>query len=457
MVLRVGVFVWASDHASTISEVVKDIIINTPFSVLIVDDGSESLVDDSLYSFEVKQGIESGRVWVIRHAKKRGLGVALTRAAEELCRRGYTHLLSLKGSQKDSSAQILSLARSAKDYPFDLIVHHGSRLRLYPLFHLQNISLFMRGCLCEAEAQLRLYWSGHTVRELDGKVFKAPTAFWSRSPKANSPRLKNGINFVVRWVVSRLGLRRSYRLAGWWVPLALLFWSSARRALVQYNILIRPGSTWIESMKQSGRSLFSFAVQNIDQHFQQLHEGAQFKLRGYGIKDLQSLMQSSNGVILLQSRAGNFELAADLAGLPKSSSTIKVRADRPEGGPFELVPFLGRLVAIDTQPYDLAVESQKPMMMVFSFKNAQQGYDFYAMSAKTYPHLPEDQKELERLEWASDYVDMLEGFLKSYPEQWFNFFPIWSCIHSPNALMQSHLIEELEMAMSVAQNKSPQL
>lgn len=440
MVLRVGVFVWASDHASTISEVVKDIIIKTPFSVLIVDDGSQSRVDDSLYSFEVKQGIESGRVWIIRNEKKRGRGVALARATAEFAKRGYTHLLSLKGDQRQSSSPLQALADQSKQYPFDVIVDHRSGLSLYPVFHLQNISFVTSGIFSPIEAQLRLYFSGVTIRQLVGRVYKPPRFLSWTWPSIHFSLLGSWRDRIVCWSIGKLGLARSHQLAMVWAWWAFLFWSSARTSVLKYNRLLYPGVGWIQTLQLTWRQFFCFGSQRVDQIYQENHKSPQFQLRTYGVKSLEALNQSSTGFILLQARVGNFELASRLLGIQFSSAVKKLNADRLESGDFELVPFLGRLVAIDAKPFELARVSKKPIVLVFGFKGSKQTYDIYALTS-------DGPKVLDRLEWATEYANSIEAFIRKYPQQWFNFFPIWSRLGCELTDSTHHLIDELELAM----------
>src|SRR3954471_12736173 len=95
MILRICVVIPTFDNSRTISETVKDVLLNTPFPVLVVDDGSETPVANVLYSWEVRNALEEGRVRVVRFEKNCGKGAALKYAIGDLVARGFTHMFTM--------------------------------------------------------------------------------------------------------------------------------------------------------------------------------------------------------------------------------------------------------------------------------------------------------------------------------------------------------------------------
>lgn len=199
MILRVCVVVPTFDNPRTISSVVKDVVTTTPFPVLIVDDGSETPVENVLYSFEVKQALEEGRVRIVRFQKNRGKGLALQFAIKDLIDRGFTHMFTIDGDGQHLAREIPKLVEIAKQHPWDLIIGNrrlksatvpeiskfgrkfsnfwvnyqtGSQVqdsqsgfRLYPLFPLQTMKFFTGRYDFEIEVLIRLMWRGVNVRE----------------------------------------------------------------------------------------------------------------------------------------------------------------------------------------------------------------------------------------------------------------------------------------------------
>jgi predicted LPLAT superfamily acyltransferase/uncharacterized protein (DUF2062 family) len=201
MILRTCVVIPCFDNGRTISEAVKDVVRETPFPVLVVDDGSENPVSNVLYSWEVRQALESGRVRVVRFDQNRGKGAALRFAIDELVRRGFTHMFTMDGDGQHYAREIMKLVEVAKTHPWDLIIgdrrlktesvpevsrfgrkfsnfwvsyetglhikDSQSGFRLYPLFALQMMRFWTRRYDFEIEVLIRLMWRGVHVREVE--------------------------------------------------------------------------------------------------------------------------------------------------------------------------------------------------------------------------------------------------------------------------------------------------
>lgn len=201
MVLRVCVVIPYFDNPRTISAVLRDVVLKTPFPVLVVDDGSETPVVNVLYSFEVKQALEKGRLRVARFPKNQGKGAALRHAINDLVSRGFTHMLTLDGDGRHLVSEAQKLLDLGRKHPWDMIMGNrglktepksrlgrwtrkllaycvrfetGSMLqdprsgyRLYPLYPMQMMRFRTSHYDWEVEVLIRLLWSGVQVREVD--------------------------------------------------------------------------------------------------------------------------------------------------------------------------------------------------------------------------------------------------------------------------------------------------
>lgn len=200
MILRIAVVIPYFDNPRTISQVVNEVVIKTPFPVLIIDDGSERPVANVLYSFEVKQALENGRVRLVRFDKKQGKGAAVQYAIHDLVAQGFTHMLTLDGDGLSLPQEIAKFVNCARQHPFDLILGDrqlvpvpGNRLkrffsrllsycvrfetgtrvhdtassfRLYPLFPLQMMKFRSKSFDFDLEVLIRLMWNRVHVREI---------------------------------------------------------------------------------------------------------------------------------------------------------------------------------------------------------------------------------------------------------------------------------------------------
>lgn len=200
MILRTCVVIPCFDQPRTISSVLKEIVVRTSYPILVIDDGSETPVTNVLYSFEVKQALEQGRLRVIRFDKRQGKGAALRFAIQDLMPRGYTHMLTMDGDGRQLASELGKLTEAGRQYPWDVILgqrqikteppgwfrrigrallNHSVRagtgtklmdartgFRLYPLFPLQMMRFKTRGYEWEIEVLVRLLWNGARVREI---------------------------------------------------------------------------------------------------------------------------------------------------------------------------------------------------------------------------------------------------------------------------------------------------
>ncbi len=97
-------------------------VLSQRYPLLILDDASENPVTHALYSFEVREAIESGRVRVIRFETRQGRGGAIRYAIKDLAAAGFTHMLVLDGDGRYAPEELVKLTDAAKLHPWDLIL-----------------------------------------------------------------------------------------------------------------------------------------------------------------------------------------------------------------------------------------------------------------------------------------------------------------------------------------------
>lgn len=170
MILRVCVVVPTFNNPRTISKVLKDVVVNTSFPVLVIDDGSETAVENVLYSFEVRQALEEGRIRLIRFSENHGKGASLQIAIDTLVASGFTHMVTMDGDGKHLGREIHKLVKLGKAYPWDLIITNRdtqSGFRMYPLFALQTMKFWTKGFDFEVEVLMRFLMRGISVRKTE--------------------------------------------------------------------------------------------------------------------------------------------------------------------------------------------------------------------------------------------------------------------------------------------------
>jgi predicted LPLAT superfamily acyltransferase/glycosyltransferase involved in cell wall biosynthesis len=208
MIIRVCLCIPTYNNAKTIEEVVVDCLQKTQYPLLVVDDGSDEPVEGLLRSSQAREAMESGRLRVLRFAQNQGKGAALRAAILDCVSHGFTHLFSIDGDGQHLTSEIPKLVELAHQHPWDLIVgcrklsgatvptstvfgrkfsnfwvnfqtgtpirDSQSGFRLYPLFHLQNMSFWTRKYDFEIEVLIRLLWKGVAIREAEIDVYYPP-------------------------------------------------------------------------------------------------------------------------------------------------------------------------------------------------------------------------------------------------------------------------------------------
>ncbi len=110
-----------------------------------------------------------------------------------------------------------------------------------------------------------------------------------------------------------------------------------------------------------------------------------------------------------------FEISSAL----KNNELICIHGDRfVEGARTVEKTFLGAKAEFPAGPFSMAAKFGVPVSFVFAMKEEGLHYHFFATKGKVY-----GRKEADTI--VQDYVDQLEGMVKRYPEQWFNFYDFW--------------------------------
>lgn len=209
-----------------------------------------------------------------------------------------------------------------------------------------------------------------------------------------------------------------------------------------------------------------------------LENGGAIRYTHDGWKHLKSAMTRKSGAILIQSHVGNWEIAAHLmkqmdekirlllvmgkkhkeqlermqkASLRKSGVRI-VAVDENGGSPFDTieiinflkaggvvsitgdtvwkggqraipVKFLGREALVPEFPHVLALLSQTPMFVFFSFREGINRYHFSLDGPNHVTSASRTEKRAAIAASAQQYACLLEKALRGHPDEWYHFKP----------------------------------
>lgn len=107
---------------------------------------------------------------------------------------------------------------------------------------------------------------------------------------------------------------------------------------------------------------------------------------------------------------------------------VILMADRPLNLNIELVTFFGKLVPIDLAAFKIAITKKSPISFSFGFKGRALDYNLSITSPLSPQKFLEKGKQEAIIALILNYTKSLEQHLKTYPTQWFNFYPFWSIL-----------------------------
>lgn len=202
MILRPCICIPTYNNAVTIRWFVEDCLRETPYPILLVDDGSDVPVTQLL------AGLSNSRLHVIRFERNKGKGAALQEAFRFAVAKNYTHLIAIDGDGQHLASEIPKLLDAALQNPWALIIgkrkltnpavpsstkfgrlfsnfwvkyqtgkpiqDSQSGFRIYPLFHVQNLKFLTSRYEFEIEVLIRLLWKKISIQEVEVDVYYPP-------------------------------------------------------------------------------------------------------------------------------------------------------------------------------------------------------------------------------------------------------------------------------------------
>jgi len=286
--------------------------------------------------------------------------------------------------------------------------------------------------------------------------------------KSRGNKLGYGI-FV--FVVSKLGIRPAYILLHVVAAYFFLFsWSSSRHSFNFFNKRLQ--YRFFKSVWSVYRNYYVFGQTLLDKIVVMAGIRNKFTFHFDGRHNLDAIVKSGRGGILLSAHVGNWEAAGHLlehlntrinvvmfdgehqqikqyidevtgghnfkvivirddmshvyaiSEALQKNELVCLHADRfLEGNKTSALAFLGETALFPEGPFLLAAGFRVPVSMAFAFKETSTHYHFFG---STPIERKEDEKKHEfvnRLK--STFVSAVEQKIRRYPLQWFNYYNFW--------------------------------
>ncbi len=247
----------------------------------------------------------------------------------------------------------------------------------------------------------------------------------------------------------------------------LFSWSSSRPVIDFYK---KAGFGYWKRLRTLYRNYYVFGQTLIDKIVVMSGAKVPYTFSFDGEYNIEEVMAGGRGGILISAHMGNYELAAyyfkrlpvkvniimvdqeqenikqylesvmndrnlsiitikdDLSHIYEISNALRrnelvaIHADRYVKGSKTIEgALLGEKAQFPIGPFVLATTFKVPVCYVFCFKETAKHYHLYSSAPKEYTA----NKQIAIPEALNDYIAALEGKIKVYPEQWFNYYNFW--------------------------------
>ena len=224
--LRILVVIPTFNNDATINQVIGNILELTNLPILLVDDGSDKNLSESIE----QQYLSNSRLDFFRLEDHQGQGAAIQAAFSYAIKKNYTHVVTMNADGQHNAFEIPLLTSAAKTNPFSIIV--GSReavsstepvsnkiskraanfwnklsakyqtdakvvdaqsgFRCYPLFFMQNMNFKFKELDFDIEVLIRSIWNGVDIKNIKTSVVYDP----NMSSNTTTKNLKDSLKMM---------------------------------------------------------------------------------------------------------------------------------------------------------------------------------------------------------------------------------------------------------------------
>jgi predicted LPLAT superfamily acyltransferase/uncharacterized protein (DUF2062 family) len=306
------------------------------------------------------------------------------------------------------------------------------------------------------------------------KKFKRPM----KTPVIQQSRQHLGIS-ILHFFLNHIGLRFVYFCLNFVVMYYFLFSFKARKSNREFVRVLNPQAGFLFRQKLFWKQLYTFAQILVDRGYQKMSTSKKFSIHeGAGVDLFKNQLSKTEGLIVLQSHFGGWEMSfnyfqhlktqkkvsavmygkentfqhTSIHDKTESIEKLKIEyyneqsntvsrlknsldqghivgmmGDRPIGRSYELIPLLENLFLVDTSALRLSHLCQVSVYSIFCFKTGTYSYEVASQCLDLTKNEKDTlSKDEQILQLSQNYAHHLEKYLRSHPEQWFNFYPFWS-------------------------------
>lgn len=138
-------------------------------------------------------------------------------------------------------------------------------------------------------------------------------------------------------------------------------------------------------------------------------------------RQLDRAYRAADFTVLAPGECDALERMLQIKGILEKGGVLALMGDRYLPGEARMaIPFLGKEAHFPVNAYHIAARMRCPVWYYFAVREGRAKYRFIFVEG---PKLKEPR---DVLEGARNYVEQLEGVVRTYPDQWFNFYDFWA-------------------------------
>jgi predicted LPLAT superfamily acyltransferase/glycosyltransferase involved in cell wall biosynthesis len=242
MTPRVLICIPTYNNQLNITASVLDALENCFNNILIIDDGSDFVVED-LIKNKISDNYKLSRLIFFRFGQNLGKGAAIKEAFKIAIANNYTNLITMDGDSQHRGSDLPAMLEQIKQSPHALIIgkrkldgenvpesskfgrkfsnfwvkyqtdqtieDSQSGFRCYPLFFVQNTNFFTKKYDFEIEILIRLIWKNVQIIEIPIDVFYPPKALRVTHFNKLWDNVKISILNIILVIISLLKTKKS--------------------------------------------------------------------------------------------------------------------------------------------------------------------------------------------------------------------------------------------------------
>ncbi len=269
----------------------------------------------------------------------------------------------------------------------------------------------------------------------------------------------------------------------WFVTWGFWFWAhSARTSSYDYLRRIDPNLSSLALRWRSHQHIYEYAISLIDSSIVLTGHGDRFSLNCADRDALNRAAQSPGGLLIITAHVGTIEVVAprlsqllhnrkayfvmyqdmsdateqfrsenwrglqpfgiinsmdpisagiQIAKALMAGDVVGMRADRMVSGKCISADVLGHPARLPHGPFMAAVATGATVIFAFAFRTGRCAYELHVSEPRAYKFNDIDDKPAMIEKAARDFASALTAAARSYPNQWFNFYPFWRSVSDP--------------------------